>query len=349
MNHRHVQIYFFLALFITSLILLFFVFRPFIPLAIFAGILALLMRPVFNWLVKYFRGARGFAAFSTVILTLLIILTPLAFLVVSLSIEAAQLFGRLRTEVDFSQIESNLRMLIGPEQASQLTERLTQAVADIASFVQPFISSISSNVFAIFSNTVEVVFGLIIMLFAMYYVLKDGRDLKKELLDLSPLNNKDDEKLFKRINDAVIAVAYGEFVVSLLKGVIGGIVFLLLGLPAPVFWGTVIALANLVPAIGTALVTVPFAIYLFATGQVVTGIIFTVAAVLVIGLVDNFITPQLIRSRIHIHPLLILFSILGGILFFGPVGLFFGPIILSVTMALLDIYKDEFRTRVKRL
>lgn len=349
MNHRHVQVYFFLALFIASLTLLFFVFRPFIPLLIFAGILALLMRPVFGWLVKYFRGARGFASFSTVILTLLIILTPLAFLVVSLSIEAAQLFGRLRTQVDFSEVETNLRMLIGPEQAALITERLSQAVTDIASFIQPFISGLTSNIFAIFSNTVEVIFGMIIMLFAMYYVLKDGRNLKKELIDLSPLDDKDDEKLFKRVNDAVIAVAYGEFVVSILKGVIGGILFLVLGLPAPVFWGTIIALANLIPAVGTALVTVPFAIFLFATGQVVTGIIFTAAAVLVIGLVDNFITPQLIRSRIHIHPLLILFSILGGILFFGPVGLFFGPIILSVTMALLDIYKDEFRTRVKRL
>lgn len=349
MTHRQLQVYFFLAVFAASVILLFLVFRPLLPLLIFAGILALLMRPVFQWLVKYFRGLRGLAAFSTIVLTLLIVLAPLTFIGISLAVEAVQFFNRLRAETNIEQLEGSLAMLIGPEQAALFSQRVNEALADVAGFLQPFVTSLTSNIFTLFSNTAAFVLGTVIVLFAMYYILKDGPALKKELLDLSPLEDKDDEKVFKRVNDAVIAVAYGEFVVSIIKGLIGGITFLALGLPSPVFWGTVIALSNLIPGVGTALVTVPFAAWLFLSGQYATGVIFTAIAFLVISLVDNFLMPHLIRGRMEIHPLLILFSLLGGLLVFGPVGIFFGPVILSVTLGLVDIYKTEFRDKVERL
>lgn len=323
--------------------------EPFIALILFAGILAILMRPIFRWLLKYFKGHRALASGSTVFLTLLILLIPLAFVVISLSVEAVQLFKYLRTEVDFSEIQHTLAMIVGEHQAVDVTQRLAAAINDVASYIQPVVSNLTSSIFAIFSNTVQALFSLIIILFVMYYVLKDGKTLKKQLLDLSPLDDKIDERLLRRIHDAVTAVAYGEFVVAIIKGILGSLVFLVLGLPSPVFWGTIIGLSHLIPGIGTALVTVPFAIWLFLTGQYISGIIFTIIAVAVIGLVDNFIGPQLIGNRIHLHPLLILLSILGGILSFGAVGLFFGPIIVAVMMALIDIYRTEFRTKVEQL
>lgn len=349
MNHRHLQVYFFLAVFLAATALTYLVFEPFIPLLVFAGILAILMRPIHKWLEKYFRGQKGLAAISAVFLTLLIILLPLAFVFISLSMEAIQLVRYLRTEVSFSEIEYAVAAVMGEDFASQLVERASAGVRDVASYIQPVVSSLTSNVLAIFSNTAQVIFGLIIVLFSMYYLLKDGQKLKEHLYDLSPLDDEIDKALLNRIRDAVTAVAYGEFVVAIVKGIIGGIVFLILGLPSPVFWGTLIALSHLIPGVGTAIVTVPFAIYLFLSGQYVTGIIFTVIAVAIIGLVDNFLTPQLIGGRIHLHPLLILFSLLGGLFAFGPVGVFAGPIILAVFMALLDIYRKDFRTKVKRL
>ena len=144
-------------------------------------------------------------------------------------------------------------------------------------------------------------------------------------------------------------MAYGQFVIAIIKGIIGSVTFLVLGLPASVFWGAMIALTNFIPGIGTALVTVPFTIYLFAIGHFWRGMILAVVAMLVIGLVDNFLTPQVMKSRIRIHPMLILLAMLGGISLFGAMGLFFGPIALSITMALIDIYKKEFRTSVEKI
>jgi predicted PurR-regulated permease PerM len=343
------QVYFFLAVFTLSMVLTFLVFRPYLGLMVFAGVLAVLMLPVYRKLKGYFRGNATLAALSTVFLTLVLILIPMAFVAGTLVTEAIQLFNSVREQVDFNNVADSLSRILGPEQAKAIADEATRSVRGVASYVQPFVSGITSNIIAVFSNTFSFLLGFFIMLMGMYYLLKDGAIFKQHLLDLSPLTDEDDNTIFDRIIDAIRAVAYGQFVVSIIKGLIGGTAFWALGLPAPVFWGTMVAFTNLIPAVGTALVTIPFIVYLFATGQLIRGIILTVISLLVIGLVDNFLTPQVMKSRIKIHPLMILLSILGGLSFFGAMGIFFGPIALSVTMALIDIYKKEFRTSIVKM
>lgn len=349
MTDQRFQTYFFLAVFTLSIVMSFLVFRPYLGLMVFAGVLAVLMLPVYRKLKGYFRGNATLAALSTVFLTLVLILLPMAFIAGTLVSEAVQLFNSVRGQVDFGDVASTLAKILGPEQAQAVAAEATRAVRDAATYAQPFVSGLTANIIAVFSNTFSFVLGFFIMLMGMYYLLKDGAVFKQHLLDLSPLTDEDDTTIFDRIIDAIKAVAYGQFVVSIIKGIVGGVAFLALGLPAPVFWGTMIALTNFIPAIGTALVTVPFIVYLFATGQLAKGIILCAISVLVIGLVDNFLTPQVIRSRIRVHPMMILLSMLGGLSFFGPMGIFFGPIVLSVSMAMIDIYKKEFRTSIGRM
>lgn len=349
MNYRRLQALFFLTAFALSLVLSFLVFRPYLGLMVFSGILAVLMLPVYRRLRGYFHGQATLASLSTVFLTLMLILLPMAFIAGTLVTEAVQLFTALRGQVDFREVADSLSKVIGPEHAAAVEAEIERHVSDAASYAQPFVAGLTSNIVAVFSDTFAFVFGFFIMLMGLYYMLKDGPALKRQLIELSPLTDADDTTIFDRVIDAIKAVAYGQFVVSILKGFVGGIVFLALGLPAPVFWGTMMAFTNFIPAVGTALVTVPFTIYLFATGQFVRGLILAAAGILVIGLVDNFLTPQVMRSRIRIHPMLILLSMLGGLSLFGPMGIFFGPIALSVTMAMVDIYKKEFRSSVQRL
>lgn len=349
MTYRRLQVYFFLVISALAVLLTFAVFRPYLGLMVFAGILALLMHPVFRALLGYFRGRRTFAAFSTVILTLILILLPLLFFVGTLVTEAVQLFNIVRLEVDFGDVEATLARILGREQAQVVAQEASRAVRNVAGYAQPVVTSLTTNVVAIFSNTFSFLLGFFLMLMGMYYFLKDGPRLKKELLDLSPLRDADDSIIFDRIRGAIEAVAYGQFTVAIVKGLVGGIIFLALGLPAPVFWGTVIAFSHFLPAIGTAVVTVPFIVFLFATGRFASGIILTVVSIVAIGLVDNVLTPQLMKNRIHVHPMLILLSMLGGLGFFGAFGLFFGPIVLSVTLALVDIYKKEFRASIEKI
>lgn len=349
MSYRRLQIYFFLAIFVLSLTLSFFVFRPYLGLMVFAGVLAVLMHPIHRRLKGYFRGNAMLSSLSTVFLALVLVLMPMLLIVGSLATEAVQLFNQVRSHVGFDEVAATLARLIGPEQGQRVADEAARAITDVASYAQPVIASVTSNIFALFSNTFSFVLGFFIVLMGMYYLLKDGGEFKRQLLDLSPLENEDDTAIFDRIVDAIKAVAYGQFVVAIIKGVVGALAFLALGLPAPVFWGAMIALTNFIPGIGTALVTVPFTIYLFAVGHFWRGLILAVVAMLVIGLVDNFLTPQVMKSRIRIHPMLILLSMLGGLSLFGAMGLFFGPIALSVMMALVDIYKKEFRSSVEKI
>jgi len=348
MTYRRLQVYFFLGVFALALILSFLIFRPYLGMMVFAAILAVLMQPVYRKLHKYFRNA-SLASLSTVFLTLVLVLVPLLFVIASLATEAVSLYGKIRDRVGFDDVAAALARIVGTEQAGKIAAEAGRAVSDLASYVQPFVNGLTSNIVAIFSNTFSFVLGFILILLGMYYLLKDGPAFKKEVLELSPLTKQDDTVIVERIIDAIKAVAFGQFVIAIIKGVIGGVAFLIFGLPTPIFWGTMIALTNFVPGIGTALVTVPFTIYLFAIGRFWSALIMAAVSLLVIGLVDNFLTPQVMRSRLKIHPLLILLSILGGLSFFGAYGLFFGPIVLSVTLALIDIYKKEFRATVEKI
>ena len=348
MTYRRLQVYFFLAVFILSLLLSFVVFKPYLGLMVFAAILAVLMQPVYRRLLSYFRHA-GLASFSTVFLTLMLILIPLLFVVGSLATEAVLLFHQVRDHLDFNDVASTLARVVGPDQAQQIAASASHAVSDVATYVQPFVSGLTSNIFAVFSNTLSFVLGFFLLLMGMYYFLKDGRAFRQALRDLSPLRPEDDTAIFDRIIDAINAVAYGQFVIALLKGLAGALTFWALGLPGPVFWGAMMSLTSFIPGIGTGVVIVPFTIYLFAIGRFWSAIILAVVGALVIGLVDNFLTSQVMRSRIKIHPMLILLALLGGLSLFGLMGLFFGPIILSVTLALIDIYKKEFRESVEKI
>lgn len=348
MTYHRLQIYFFLAVFGLALVLSFFMFKPYLGVMVFAAILSVLMQPVYRRLLKYFRRP-WLASFSTVFLTMMLILLPMIFVVGSLATEGLLLYDRIRGRVSFDDVAAALSRIMGPDQAGRIAAEASRAVTDLATYVQPLVGSLTANIFALFSNALFFALGFLLVLLGMYYLLKDGPALKREVLDLSPLSKEDDTAIVDRIVEAIKAVALGQFVVALIKGAVGGLVFFILGLPTPVFWGAMIALTSFVPGIGTALVTVPFTVYLFAVGRFWAGLVLAVVSLLVIGLVDNFLTPHVMRSRLKIHPLLVLLSILGGVSLFGPMGVFFGPITLSVTLALIGIYKKEFRAVVEKV
>ncbi len=349
MTYRKLQVYFFLAVFALTLVVAFLVFRPYLGLMVFSGVLAVLMQPVYRYLCRHFRKNATLAAFSTVFLTLMLVLLPLLFMTAALTSEAFLLFNQVRSHVSFDDLANALSKILGPGQAQAIAEEASRVVSDLATYVQPFVSSVTSNIFATFSNTFEFIIGFVLLLLGLFYLLRDGSELKRQVLGLSLLADEDDTSILDRIIDAIKAVAFGQFVIALLKGVIGSLIFFALGLPAPIFWGTMVALTNFIPGVGTALVTVPFIVYLFAVGRMWSGLALSAVSILAIGLVDNFLLPHVMHSRIKIHPMLVLLSMLGGIRFFGAFGLFFGPITLSIAIALIDIYKKEFRTSVEQL
>ena len=180
--------------------------------------------------------------------------------------------------------------------------------------------------------------GIFIFLIAIYYLFKDGHKLKTAIIILSPLQDIHDETIFDKLALAINSVIRGNLAVALVQGVLTAIGFALFGVPNATLWGSIAAIAALIPGIGTALVLLPAILYLYLSGETLSAVGLLFWGMTAVGLVDNFLGPKLASRGMRLHQFLILLSILGGISFFGPLGFLLGPLILSLLFALLEIY-----------
>jgi predicted PurR-regulated permease PerM len=194
------------------------------------------------------------------------------------------------------------------------------------------------NIGTIFASTVSTLFLLSLSILGSFYFFRDGKELMQLLVKVSPLPDSEDQIVFERMARAVRAVATGTLLLALIQGVLASIGFTLFGIPHPLMWGMLASVGALMPGIGTTIATVPALIFLFATGQTIKGLGFLLWAVLVVGMVDNFVGPYLISRRNNMHPFIILISVLGGINLFGPIGFIVGPVIVTLFFVLLEIY-----------
>lgn len=209
---------------------------------------------------------------------------------------------------------------------------------DVRGYAADFTNWFFSNLGSFFSGTLDIVLKTFLVIVSLFYFLKDGERFKKVFVRLSPLPDEYDEKILITLERSVKSIVRGSFLIAIIQGTLSGIGFYIFGLPNPALWGMVAALSALVPAVGTSLVLIPAVLYLFITSSMGSAIGLLLWSALLVGMVDNFLSPKLIERGIHIHPLFILFSIIGGVLFFGPGGFILGPLVLSLLFTLFEIY-----------
>lgn len=212
---------------------------------------------------------------------------------------------------------------------------------NITEFLQTGLQWAFSNIDKLFNGLAKIILGIFVTFLALFYFLRDGHDLKKQIIALSPLGDADDERIMKKLEQAIYSIFAGGLIVGIIQGILTGIGFAIFGVPNPAVWGTVAAISALIPGIGTSLVLVPGILYLFFTGMTTPAIGLLIWGLLAVGMIDNFLGPILINRGIKIHPFLILISVLGGIAFFGLIGFILGPLILAFLFALLDIYRTS--------
>lgn len=336
-QYKRIQTISFLVLLLLVFILVLFIFKPFVNIIALAVILAILFHPVYVRLlprVKY----QSIAAALTVLLILLIIAVPIWFFGQVIFNELQNIYERYRAGgfvIDKSQIISSL-----PEQVQNV-------VQNVSTDVNAFIGRITSQAFASFSSIVSNIAGFVIatfmLFFVVYYLLRDGTKIKEVLMDISPMSSAHENKLITKIVTAVNGVVKGSFLVALAQGAIATIGFLIFGVPEPFLWGLFTVVAALVPNVGTSLSLIPAVIYLFVTGQTGQAIGLTIWGAVAVGLVDNFLGPKLVGRTTKLHPVLVLLAVIGGIKFFGILGFLIGPILLAIFVALIDMYRNDFK------
>ncbi len=345
MNNQKLQPYFLLTLLTGVLILAFFVFRPFLQALILASVFAVVFQPLHQKLLDRVRNRQGLAALGTAIIIVIVILVPLVFLGIQIFGEAQQLYSSLANGDGKDAILGVFKGLIDDFQSAIGGFALREFSVDFDQYFKQGLSWLLQNLGAVFSNFAKLLASSFIFLIALYYLLKDGQKLKKTVIALSPLSDTDDEAIFKKLEVAVNSVIKGNLTIALIQGVLTAIGFAIFGVPNAALWGTVAAVAALIPGIGTALVLIPAIIFLFLTSSVFSAFGLLAWGVIAVGLVDNFLGPKLVSHGMHLHPLIVFLSVLGGIVFFGPIGFLLGPLTISLLFALLDIYSSLSRTK----
>lgn len=331
-EHARYQTVFFSMVFLTLGVLSVFIFWPFLtPLAL-AGIVAILISPVYKKILKTLKS-ESLSSMVTILLLVILILAPLAVVSNKIISEAQGLYVSVTSgetvSVDFitTKIETTVQTYI-PEFKFNTRE-----------YLSGFASWVVDRLGGIFSGTLDLVVKFVLGLVALFYFLRDGDEFKKQIISFSPLSEDKDKFISDSLKSSINSVLMGSLAVAVVQGLLSGVGFVLFGVPNATLWGTVAGVAALVPGVGTALVWIPAVVYLYFYGSVGVWIAQLLWSVLLVGLIDNFLAPFIINKGVNIHPLLILFSILGGLQFFGAEGFLLGPLVVGLLFALIKIIK----------
>ncbi len=227
-----------------------------------------------------------------------------------------------------------IQSLPGPTQGYAL-----KFLGDLTQKISVLAAGAFTGITAVFSNLANFIISLILVFFTAYYLLRDANKIKSFINAVFPLSLENENILVSKLESAVTGIVKGSFLVAITQGAVAVVGFLIFGVPGAFLWGAFTVLAALVPNLGTSLSIIPAVIYLFIVGQTGQAIGLAVWGAVAVGTIDNIISPKLIGAKTNIHPLLVLFSVIGGLQFFGALGFLLGPILMSVFLALLDIHR----------
>jgi predicted PurR-regulated permease PerM len=333
----------FLLMLLLVSVAFFLVLWPFYGAVFWGAVFAIVFSGLFVRLLKRLAPRRTLAALLTVLFILVLVILPVALIGGLLVQEAAGVVARVQSgELNFvryfqqvyNALPAWLTALLdrsGLNNLGVIQARLTASLAQGSQFIATQALSIGQNAF-------DFLVSFFVMLYLLFFFLRDGAALTWRIRDAIPLEMQIKRSLFSMFTTVIRATVKGNIVVAMLQGALGGLIFWFLGIHAPVLWGTLMAFLSLLPAVGAALVWLPVAIYFLATGAVWQGVLLIAFGVLVIGLVDNILRPVLVGKDTKMPDYVVLVSTLGGMALFGLNGFVIGPVIAAMFMAAWDIF-----------
>jgi predicted PurR-regulated permease PerM len=314
--------------------------------AIFSG----LLYPLYLKILNRFKGKTILSGMLTLLIFFFIVLIPIAGLtavLVEQALSASETLGPLiRKEL------SHPNQLLNDVQSLPVVNKVfpdPQALADaLEKLIQGAGGFIVNNLSNVTTGTVNFLFQFFIMLFTMYYFLVYGRDYLGKLLYSLPLNSNDEKRLLEKFTSVTRATLKGTFIIGAIQGAMGGVAMWIAGIPNTLFWGVIMAVFAIIPAIGPAIIWFPASIFLFVQGETTAAVGLFLFGAIAISNIDNLLRPRLVGREAQLPDLMILFGTLGGLALFGAVGLIIGPIIAALFVTIWDIYGEVFHNLLER-
>ena len=315
---------------------------------ILAVVLSYIFYPFYAWLVKKIKF-KSLAAIITIFLQIFLILLPTAVITSAVVDQTKQAYNEIRVNLNDESnfCEGDTVSLLC--QTYHTSANFLSTYGLDTSFKQGLIYAgkrISEFSSTLLLSLPKKAFHFFLMLFIMFYLFIDGKKLFKIISNLIPLDKKHKDNIIKQVNDTTFAVVYGQLVIAIVQGILATVIFLILGVPHSLFWGFIMIILGVLPMIGVSIVWMPVVIYFITSGintdqniLIIKGIILLILYFIIITPMELILKPKVIGDRAKIHSLIIFLGVLGGLSFFGVVGLILGPVILSTLVIMIRIYQ----------
>ena len=323
-----------LALTVLALILCYLIARPFVTSLAWATALAVIGWPLHRRIARQIRWPTAAAAFSVIAIALLLIV-PFGMAIPGVIDEALSGYTVIKAQIESSAWDDALarHSWIAPVW-DWLRQRLD--LGDVLQRAGALLTAIGSlAVKSSFVGTIEVV----LTFFFLFYFLRDRDALLASIRGLLPLAPAEADRIFLVAGDTIFATVYGKVLVAIVQGALGGLMFWWLDLPAPWFWAIVMGLLSIIPLLGPPLVWVPAALLLLLNGEWGQALVLLLWGAAVVGLADNLLYPIVVGRYLRLHTVPLLVALIGGVVVFGAVGFFLGPVVLAVTLAMLQVWR----------
>ena len=315
---------------------------PLVEVLLWAGVLVVVFYPVHQQLLRRVKSPT-LAALLSCILVAVTILGPLTLVTLAIAREAVGAADNL---------ESGVNQLLAP--GSRLHQYLDRWVdidelkggewkTTLVQSVQDRGGTIAGQTFAILGRVLGAVIKIFFVVITMYYFFRDAERIRGALFEVLPLEREQTAKIFDHTREVITASVNGVVVIAAVQATLGGIMFAILQVPSPLMWAAVMFVTSMIPLGGAVLVWAPVALFLLVKGHWIQALVMTLWGGLVIGTLDNVLRPKLVGNRTRLHELLVLFSVIGGLAVFGPLGLVVGPVVVAIALALLDVFRQVQR------
>lgn len=339
----------FILLLVLVTIAFFWILLPFYGAVFWAVALAVVFAPLQQRMARRIGGRGNLSALLTLVVCLLVAILPVIFITSAMVAEGTSLYQRIESgELDVGAYVTSTKDMLpafvqqqldrfGMDDMDGLREQISSAAATGSQYL-------ATKVFAIGQGTFQFIVSFFVMLYLLFFLLRDGQELVRDIRMAIPLGENTKRRLQIKFTRVVRATVKGNIVVAAVQGALGGLIFWGLGISSPLLWGVLMAFLSLLPAVGAGLVWAPVAVYLFLNGSIWQSVVLTVFGVLVIGLVDNILRPILVGKDTRMPDYLILISTLGGMALFGLNGFVLGPLVAALFVASWNLFSAGKKT-----
>ena len=347
MNSKRATIIFLSVLLLIALGLAFVITRSFLEPFAFAIILAVVFYPMHERILQRNHRRPGSSALLSTLLLVLVFAVP-SFIIAVLAANEALVAAHYLSRRSFEEGGfASLVMTLAKGPLSYVGRWVDLSKYDLNDMISANTQKVSVWLVgfgaSVLGGIARFVIGALITFVVVFFLFRDGAQWAYRAGALLPLSREQVVRLYRNISDTIIANVYGILSVGVAQGTLVGVALRLMGMQSSLLLGLATGFASIIPVVGSALIWVPVVIYLLATGSIAKGVFFLVYCVVIVSSVDNILRPWIVGGRVELHPLVLLFFIFGGVEAFGFLGLFLGPVVASVLVALFDILREELK------